>query len=186
MKPSRVLLPLAVVVLISSPAGAGHFRSCESLNYIAHGTFRQVGACLQFLPDPSLEVPDPAPFEIVNRGSWKDGMVGTVYAETALVGTCSVDQALQICDWDADYSRNVVGTLVVLDFIECPGYYIRVAGQTANADYFIRNHDDFPDLFVPENVGRRIKAEILVHTWVTNCIGKNVSELIDYDLLSRP
>lgn len=186
MKPSKALLPLAALLLMSTPAGAGHFHSCESLNYIAHGTFRESGDCLQFLPDPSLEVPNPAPFGVLNRGSWKDGMVGTVYAETSPTGACAAQQALQICDWDADYSRNVVGTLLVLNFIECPGYYIRVAGQTANADYFIRNHDDFPELFVPENVGRKIKAEIFVHTWVTNCIGKNVSELIDYDFLAAP
>ncbi len=183
MKTSRFLLPVVALLLVSAQASAGHFHGCESLSYIAHVTFRHVGYCLQFLPDASVEVPNPTPFGILNRGSWKDGMAGTVYAETTDQEACSADAAMQICDWDADYSRNVVGTLVLLNFIECPGYYLRVAGQTANADYFIRNHDDFPELFVPANLGRRLKAEILVHTWVTNCIGKNVSELIDYDFL---
>jgi hypothetical protein len=30
-----------------------------------------------------------------------------------------------------------------------------------------------------------LKQELLVRTWVTNCIGKNVSELIDYDFLPQ-
>ena len=179
-------LPLIVLISISLPASAGPWHGCETLDYIAHGTFEQVGDCIQFTPDPSLEIPDPSPFGIVNNGSWDDGMVGTVYAMTVTPGTCGAEQALQICDWDADYSRNVVGTLVFLNFIECPGYYIRQAGQTTNADYFIRNHEDFPELTVPENLGRRVKAEMLVHTWVTNCLGKNVSDLIDYDFLSNP
>jgi hypothetical protein len=186
MKQLELSLALIALLLIPAPASAGHFHGCESLNYIAHGTFHRVGDCLQFAPDPSLELPQPPPFGIVNQGSWKDGMVGTVYAMTVDPGACGAEQAIQICDWDADYSRNVVGTLVFLNFIECPGYYIRQAGQTANADYFIRNHDDFPELVVPENVGKRIKAEVLVHTWVTNCLGKNVSDLIDYDFLSSP
>src|SRR5262249_35677428 len=137
----------------------------------------------QFTPDPSLEFPVPVPFGIVNRGSWRDGMTGTVYAMTVEGPACQAEQALQVCDWDADYSRNVPGTLVFLNFIECPGYYIRQAGGTDNADYFIRNHEDFPELFVPENLGKKVRAEILVDTGVTNCIGKNVSVLIDYDLL---
>jgi len=181
----RYSLLLIVLLVTSYPASAGHFHSCEALNYIAHGTFRQVEGCLEFTPDPSLEVPEPSPFGIVNNGSWKDGMVGTVYAMTTDQITCGADPALQICDWDADYSRNVVGTLVFLNFIECPGYYIRQAGQTTNADYFIRNHEDFPELLVPGNLGKKIKAELLVYTWVTNCIGKNISHLIDYDMLSN-
>ncbi len=183
MKTFRVLMPVVALLLVSAQATAGHFHGCEGLNYVAHGTFRQMGDCLQFLPDASVEIPNPAPFGILNRGSWKSGMVGTVYAETLDREACSADAAMRICDWDADDSRNIVGTLVLLNLIECPGYYIRVAGQTTNADYFIRNHEDFPDLFVPANLGRRLKAEVLVHTWVTNCIGKNVSELIDYDFL---
>ncbi len=185
MKVLKLSLPLVALLLISPYASAGHFHSCEALDYIAHGTFHQVGDCIQFTPDPSLEVPDPPPFGILNQGSWKDGMVGTVYAMTTGEGACGADQAIQICDWDADYSRNVVGTLVFLNFIECPGYYIRQAGGTINADYFIRNHEDFPELCVPENVGKKLKAEVLVHTWVTNCLGKNVSDLIDYDFLSN-
>jgi len=112
-------------------------------------------------------------------------MTGTIYAMTIDPGTCGCDYTVQICDWDADYSRNVVGTLVFLNFIECPGYYIRQSGQTMEWDYFIRNHEDFPELFRPENLGKKLKAELFVYTWVTNCIGKNVSELIDYDLLPQ-
>jgi hypothetical protein len=183
MKPLRLILPLVVLSLIAFPASAWHFHSCDSLNYIAHGTFQQVGDCMQFTPDPSLEIPKPLPFEIVNQGSWKDGMVGTVYAMTTDPLACGAAQALQICDWDADYSRNVVGTLVFLNSIECPGYYIRQAGVTTKEDYFIRNHEDFPELFVPENLEKKIKAEVYVYTWITNCLGKNVSHMIDYDLL---
>jgi hypothetical protein len=170
---------LVILCLASNPAAAWHFHSCESLNYITHGTFHQTDACMQFVDDTGVT------FEIVNKGSWKDGMVGTIYAEIVGPGECGFDYTVQICDWDADYSRNVVGTLVFLNFIECPGYYIRQAGQTTNLDYFIRNHEDFPALFRQENIGKKLKAELLVHTWVTNCIGKNVSELIDYDFLPQ-
>lgn len=186
MKGTRLALALAALLAIPLPVSAGHFHSCDALNYIAHGTFEEVDGCMRFTPDPSLEIPDPAAFEVLNRGSWRAGMVGTVYAMTAEPGACGTDQALQICDWDADYSRNVVGTLLFLNSIECPGYYIRQAGGTTNADYFIRNHEDFPELVVPENVGKRLKAEVLVDTGVTNCIGKIVSTLIDYDFLTNP
>lgn len=179
MKHAMVFGMATVLCLVALPAAAGHFHSCESLNYITHGTFHQVGDCMQFVDDTGVT------FEIVNRGSWKDGMVGTIYAEVVDPGSCGFDLTVQICDWDADYSRNVVGTLVFLNFIECPGYYIRQAGQTTQLDYFIRNHEDFPELFVPENIGKKVKAEVLVHTWVTNCIGKNVSELIDYDFVPQ-
>jgi len=168
-----------VLCLASTPAGAWHFHSCESLNYITHGTFHQTDACMQFVDDTGVT------FEIVNRGSWKDGMVGTIYAETTDPGGCGTDYTIQICTWDADFSRNVVGKLVFLNFIECPGYYIRQAGETTNFDYFIRNHEDFPELFVQENLGKRVRTELLVHTWVSNCIGKNVSDMIDYDLLPQ-
>ncbi len=185
MRALKIGTLIALALMMTVPASAWHFHSCEGLNYIAHGTFRQVGDCLQFTPDPSLEIPEPVPFGITNRGSWRDGMIGTVYAQWSEEPACEAPWQMQICDWDADYSRNVVGELIVLDMIECPGYYIRQAGQTANQDYFIRNHEDFPELFVPENVGRKIKAEVLVDTGVTNCLGKNVSHLVDYDFLTN-
>ena len=175
--------PLAVLVALAavSTVAAFHFHGCESLNYVAHGTFSASGDCLLFTPEPSLEIPDPEPFGIVDNGSWRAGMTGTVYAQTADGPVCGANQALQICDWDADFSRNVVGTLVIINFIECPGYYIRQGGAGNVTDYFIVNNEDFPELFVPENVGKRIRAEVLVDTGVTNCIGKAVSTLIDYD-----
>ncbi len=177
MKNAKVFGLIFILCLIAYPAAGWHFHSCESLNYITHGTFHEVECGMQFVDDTGVT------FEIVNRGSWKDGMVGTIYAEIVEPGACGYDYTVQICDWDADYSRNVVGTLVFLNFIECPGYYIRQSGLTTEWDYFIRNHDDFPELCVPENLGKKLKAELLVHTWVTNCIGKNVSDLIDYDFL---
>lgn len=180
MRRATILAATVLVALAGLPAAAGHFHSCDSLNYITHGTFHVIDDCVQFVDDTGVT------FEIANRGSWKDRMSGTIYAEIVTPGSCGQDLTVQICDWDADYSRNVVGTLVFLNFIECPGYYIRQAGQTANVDYFIRNHDDFPELFVPDNVGRKLKAEVLVDTGVTNCIGKNVSDLVDYDLLPQP
>jgi len=168
-----------VLALATLPAAAGHFHSCESLNYITHGTFHELDGCVQFVDDTGVS------FEIANRGSWKDGMSGTIYAEIVAPGSCGQELTAQVCDWDADYSRNVVGTLVFLNFIECPGYYIRQAGQTVNLDYYIRNHDDFPELFVQDNVGRKLKAEVVVNTSVTNCLGKNVSHLVDYDFLPQ-
>jgi len=170
---------LFILFLVASPAPAWHFHGCESLDWITHGTFHQNGDCMQFVADDE----NGTTFEIVNKGSWKDGMIGTIYADIVEPGTCGYQYTARICDWDADYSSNVVGTLVFLNFIECPGYYIRKSGQTTEWDYFIRNHEDFPELCTPENVGKKLKAELLVHTWVTNCIGKNVSELIDYDFL---
>lgn len=185
MKIRRLLTVLIVALAAVSPSLAFHFHSCEALTYVAHGKITQVGDCLQFTADPSIEIPDPQPFGIVNNGSWKDGMLGTIYAMTVDGPSCGASQAVQICDWDADYSRNVVGTLVFLNFIECPGYYIRQAGNTDNADYFIRNHDDFPELLVPENLGKKVRAEVVVDTGITNCIGKLVSHLVDYDLLGN-
>jgi len=179
MKTRIVFGILDFLRLAVSPAVAGHFHSCESLNYITHGAFHDTGECMEFVDDTGVT------FEIVNRGSWKDGMVGTIYAEVVDPGECGLDYTVQICDWDADYSRNVVGTVVFLNFIECPGYYVRQAGQTTNLDYFIRNCEDFPGLCRPDNIGRKVRTELLVHTWVTNCIGKNVSDLIDYDFLPQ-
>jgi hypothetical protein len=184
MRRVRLLTPLvAAAILAPVSALAFHFHSCETLNYIAHGTFREVGGCMQFTPDPSLQIPDPAPFGVVNSGSWKDGMTGTVYAMSLSEGACGASQSLQVCDWDADYSRNVVGTLVFLNFIECPGYYLRQSGPTESADYYIRNTEDFPELFVPENLGKKVRGEVVVDTGVTICIAKIVSHLVDYDIL---
>jgi hypothetical protein len=182
--PRFLLLTLLVAAATLAPVPAlAQFHGCKTLNYIAHGIFHDVGGCMQFTPDPTLEIPDPAPFGVVNRGSWRDGMTGTVYAMSLSEGACAADQSLQVCDWDADYSRNIIGTLVFLNFIECPGYYIRQSGPTANADYYIRNTEDFPELFVPENLGKKVRGEVVVDTGVTICIAKIVSHLVDYDVL---
>ena len=180
MKRTTVLGSLVVILSLASvPVGAGHFHSCESLNYITHGTFHETDDCMRFVDDTGVT------FEIVNRGSWKDGVVGTIYAQVTEPGECGSDYTIQICDWDADYSRNVVGTLVFKNFIECPGYYIRQAGVTPTFDYFIRNREDFPELFVQENLGKKVRAELLVHTFVSNCIGQYVSDMIDYDFVPQ-
>lgn len=181
MKTPRLIALLFILCLIAFPAASYHFHSCEYLNYITHGTFYKVGDdCWQFIDDLGDS------FEIVNKGSWKDGKTGTIYAMTVDEGNCGLGLPLQICDWDADYSKNVVGTLVFLNFIECPGYYIRTAGETYKQDYYITNCEDFDnDLCKPSNLGRKIKAEVLVDTGVTICLGKKVSTVIDYDFLPQ-
>ena len=49
--------------------------------------------------------------------------------------------------------------------------------------YYIRNNEDFPELFVPENLGKKVRVEVVVDTGVTTCLAKKVSHLVDYDIL---
>ena len=168
----RIGLLLAVVA--ASPAAAD---PCL-LNLVTHGTFRHVatpsGTCVQFVDDLG------ARYEVLQpRGSWKDGMAGTLYGNFQSAGTCSQETPIEICSFDADYSRNVVGTLVFLNFIECPGYAIR-----GNEDYKVLNCEDFgTELCDSANLGRRVKAEVLVDTGVSNCLGLLRSTVVDFELL---
>lgn len=150
------------------------------LDFLSHGTFRVVqepgGGCLQFVDDlgVSWEVTNP-------RGSWKDGMTGTIEAEFLSSGTCPapIGDPLRACSFTADFSRNLVGTLVFRQFVECPGYRI----ETQNEDYRIVNCDDFgTELCAAENLGRRLQAQIFVDTGATVCIASTTT-VIDFRFL---
>lgn len=149
------------------------------VNLITHGTIRDLsgsqGACWQLVDDGGV------PYEILNpKGSWRDGMTGTLYGAMQGQGICGAGTPVQVCNFDADYSRNVVGTLALIQFVECPGYVI----EAQNQQYLIRNCQDFgTDLCAIGNIGRRIKAEVFVDTGVSICLGMARSIVVDYDFL---
>lgn len=168
MRPPRALLAAALLCAAVAPAAAD---PCE-LNFIAHGTFRDMGACLLFEDDLGNF------FEVVNRaGAWQDGMSGTAYAEFAEENVCGSEQPIEMCFFDADYTRFVFGTLIFRDFVECPGYTI----TTGAAEYLILNCDDFGmDLCRKANLGLRVQAEVFVDTGVSICLGTNRSVVLSY------
>ncbi len=168
MNPSRAFLAAALLFAAVSPAAAD---PCP-LNFIAHGTFRDMGACLLFEDDLGNF------FEVVNRaGAWQDGMTGTAYAAFADENVCSSEQPLEMCFFDADYTHFVFGTLVFRNFVECPGYTI----ETGGTEYLILNCDDFgKDLCRKANLGLRVQAEVFVDTGVSICLGTNRSVVLSY------
>jgi len=148
------------------------------INFVSHGEFKRVpmpqGECLQFVDDLGTvwDVTNP-------RGSWTDGMAGTILAEFVPGPTCSQHPGLRICTFTADFSRNVVGTLVFRNFVECPGYRI----HTENEDYLITNCADFDtELCSMDNLGRRTQAQILVNTSPSICID-SLTTVIDFRFL---
>ena len=170
MRWPRSLLTLALVGFAALPTGADN---CE-LQFISHGTFRQTDGCLLFEDDLGNF------HEVVNpRGAWRDGMTGTIYSERA-APECSQHEALRACRFEADFTRTVTGTLIIRNFIECPGYTIR----TANQNYLILNCEDFGDaLCNTDNVGRRIQAQVFVDTAVSICLGQARSTVLEYRFL---
>jgi hypothetical protein len=150
------------------------------IDFVSHGTFHVVstpdGDCLQFVDDlgNAWEVTNP-------RSSWKDGMSGTIQAEFVSERKCSQDigSPLRVCTFTADFSRNVVGTFIFRQFVECPGYRIR----TQTEDYFITNCEDFgEELCTMANVGRRIQAQVLVNTSPSICID-SLTTVVDFRFL---
>ncbi len=150
------------------------------IQFVSHGTFHEIqtpdGRCLQFVDDlgNAWEITNP-------RGSWKDGMSGTIQAQFLDQGACSqeIGSPLKACSFTADFSRNVVGTFIFREFVECPGYRIR----TNNEDYFILNCEDFgEELCTMENVGRKIQAQILVNTSPSICID-SLTTVVDFRFL---
>jgi hypothetical protein len=176
MRAVQVISILFVLVFASVPAGADR---CV-INYVSHGTFHVIpspgGDCLQFVDDLGVT------YEVTNpRGSWRDGMTGTVLAEWVTDGICSQDigDPIRICTFTADFSRNIVGTLLFVDFVECPGYRIR----TQNEDYRIVNCEDFgSDLCTASNLGRKIQAQVFVDTGISICIDSTTT-VIDFRFL---
>ncbi len=88
------------------------------INFVSHGTFGSIstpeGTCLQFVDDLGT------PWEITNpRGSWNDGLTGTVIADSSVASKCSQDigAPLRICQFYADESRTVVGTFDENQFV---------------------------------------------------------------------
>lgn len=173
MKWIKTLLPVLLLCGVALP-GAGLPGNCQ-LNYISHGTFRDSGDCLLFEDDLGnfFEVIDP-------RGVWTDGMKGTVYGHFAAENVCSDETPIGICLFDADYTRTVTGRLEFIEFVECPGFIVAV-GETK---YLIRNCEDFdPHLCNKGFLGRRIRAEVLVDTGVSICLGMNRSTVLSYQFL---
>lgn len=176
---SKLRFPIVFVSLAFAPLSSLVADPCR-IDFLSHGTFRVVqaagGECLQFVDDlgVSWEVTNP-------RGSWKDGMTGTIEAEFLSSGVCTaaIGDPLRACAFTADFSRNVVGKLVFRQFVECPGY--RIATRTE--DYRIVNCDDFgTELCAPENLGRRLQAQIFVDTGVTICIDSTTT-VVDFRFL---
>ena len=145
------------------------------INFVSHGTFRSIstpeGTCLQFVDDLGTR------WEITNpRGSWTDGLTGTVIADSSVASECSQDigAPLRICQFDADESRTVVGTFDENQFVTCPGFVIR----TQNTVFRIVNCDEIgPELCDFANIGRRVKAGVFVDASVTNCIDPGATVL---------
>lgn len=181
----RICAIVSALCLIAVPAGAWKYHGCDYLNFITHGTFYRVytdddEACWLFVDE--LDVG----WEVVNNGSWKDGMTGTIYAQMLDPGEalCDIGDPVKVCTWDADYSRNVSGTLVFRNFIECPGYYIRAGGGDFPREYYIMNCVDFgSELCENGNLGRKIKAQVFVDTGVSICLGAYRSLVIDFDFI---
>lgn len=169
MGTTRVALGALLFCLATFPAAA---ERCQ-LNFISHGTFRDSGGCLLFEDDLGsfYEVIHPKP-------AWQDGVAGTVYAEFTTENFCSAETPIQICTFDEDYSRFVVGTLIFRNFVECPGYTI----DTGSTEYLILNCEDFgSDLCKSANLDLRIEAEVLVDTGVSICLGTNRSVVLSYE-----
>jgi hypothetical protein len=170
---------LSVLIMAACLAGVVPTQADPCLiNFVSHGEFRRVaspqGECLQFVDDLGTvwDVTNP-------RGSWTDGMTGTILAELVSGPTCSQQPGLRICTFTADFSRSVVGTLIFRDFVECPGYRI----HTENEDYFITNCEDFgAELCTMNNVGRRTQAQILVNTSPSICID-SLTTVIEFRFL---
>ena len=152
------------------------------IDFVSHGAFNVVstaeGTCLQFVDDLGT------PWEITNpRGSWKDGLSGTVIADSAVASECSQDigAPLRVCQFDADESRTIVGIFDVNQFVSCPGFVIR----TQNTVFRIVNCDEIgPELCDVANVGKRVKAGVFVDASVTNCIDPGAT-VLDFRFLQR-
>ena len=176
----KVFKSLALAGLCCALALTAHAAGPCTINFVSHGTFKVVstpeGNCLQFVDDlgTSWEISNP-------RGSWTDGLTGTVVASSMATEECSQDigQALRVCQFDADGARNVVGIFDENQFVTCPGFVIR----TQNATFRIKNCDEIgPELCDFANVGRRVKAGIFVDKRVTNCIDPG-STVLDFRFL---
>ncbi len=174
MKLIKLLLPVLLICAVAGPVSAGLPGNCL-LNYISHGTIRDSGDCLLFEDDLGNL------FEVTNpRGVWQDGMTGTVYGHFADENECSEETPIGICLFDVDYTRTVTGTLQFINFVECPGFVIKV-GST---NYLIRNCEDFdPHLCNTGFLGHRIRATVTVDTGVSICLGMIRSIVHDYEFL---
>jgi hypothetical protein len=177
--PMRSIGILCIASACGILAAPAHADKCV-INFVSHGTFHKVttpaGDCLQFVDDlgTTWDVTNP-------HGSWKDGVSGTIQAEFVSQPRCSenIGQPLSICSFTADFSGNIVGTLVFVNFVECPGFRIR----TQTEDFFITNCEDFGDeLCSMDNVGRHVQAQILVNSSPSICID-SLTTVIDFRFL---
>ena len=130
---------LFLPALILTAASDVSAMKCE-INFISHGTIGrspipgEKGDCVEFVDDLGNR------YEITNpKHPWRDGMGGLVIAQWETEGSCTSEQAIKICSFDADFDRKINGTLIITQFVECPGYTIRTPKQ----DWLIRNCSDF-------------------------------------------
>ena len=78
----KLVQAFILAVLCCALALSVHQAAECVINFVSHGTFRSIstpeGTCLQFVDDLGT------PWEITNpRGSWKDGLTGTVIADSS-------------------------------------------------------------------------------------------------------
>ncbi len=172
MRAFRILILLGLCFGLAAAAWAA--GQCL-INFASHGTFKVVstadGTCLQFVDLLGN------PWEITNpRGNWTDGLTGTVIGNTLATGSCSqnIGPPLEVCQFDADTTRNVVGIFDENQFVQCPGFVIR----TQNATLRIVNCEEIgPELCSFDNVGRRIMARVFVDAGITNCVDPGTTVL---------
>ena len=181
---ARYLSALVVLSVVASTPSSGD--PC-TINFVSHGMFQVVvtpeGDCLKFVDALGVS------WEITNpRGAWSDGVTGTIFAEFQApgTGTCTqvVGDPLEICRFDSDVTRNIVGTLDFLTPFEtnCPGWYIRVNGPPML--YRLTNCADFgTELCGDPNEGRRVQVTAFVDNGITNCIAP-AATVLEFRFLS--
>ena|GEM_PF-7042118 len=98
---------LTLVMIISG----GLFAACSSPDVMAHGTIQFVNVetgCWEFLAD------DGTSYELIYapQNILRDGLTGVLSGTYAdLMTFCMVGTPINICNFDADQTQNIVGTL---------------------------------------------------------------------------
>lgn len=173
----RSISACSALFLLASASSSLAAGGCE-IDFISHGHLEEIEgtaarpSCLVFVDDlgDRYEIRNP-------RGAWRDGMTGTVVAQWELESSCTEETPLRVCRFEADFTTKVTGELIVINLIECPGYFIRTNRQ----DYRITNCGDFgTDLCATQNIGRKVQADLFVDTGISICIGSGTSTVLGY------
>lgn len=168
----RFFAALALASLCAFPAAADTCR----LDLGTRGTFHEVSGspnrCLRFVDvlGNAYEVTNP-------KGSWLDGTSGVVFAQLETQNQCTADPPIRICTFEGDYAKHVSGTLILLNFVECPGYVIRTSSQ----DYRIDNCEAFgAELCNSANLGKKIQADVFVTAEISICLSLAKTTVLDF------